>query len=64
MIAQAVAKYPNFQATATTLRTVKSATVNDWSAVVWQGGQFYASRQYPGLEILARSVAATALPRG
>ena len=54
MIEQAVAKYPNFQVTATTLRAVKSATVNDWSAVVWQGGQFYTSREYPGLEIMDR----------
>ena len=54
MIEQAVAKYPNFLATATTLRAVKSATINDWSAVVWQGGKFYASRAYPGLEIMDR----------
>ena len=54
MIEQAVARYPNFQATATTLRAVRSATVNDWSAVVWQGGKFYASRSYPGLEIMDR----------
>ncbi len=38
MIEQALARYPNFQATATTLRAVKSATINDWGAVVWHDG--------------------------
>ncbi len=54
MIEQALARYPNFQATATTLRAVKSATINDWGAVVWHAGQFYESRPYPGLEIMDR----------
>ncbi len=54
MIKEVVAEYPNFQAIATTLRVVKSATVNDWSAVLWHGGQFHASRPYEELEILDR----------
>lgn len=54
MIERAVAEFPNFQAAATTLRTVKTATVNDWGAVLWHGGEFYSSRAYPGLEILDR----------
>ena len=40
MIERAVAEYPNFRATATTLRAVKTATVNDWGALCWHGGQF------------------------
>jgi len=54
MIAAAVKEFPNFKAAATTLRAVKTATVNDWSAILWHEGKFYASRQYQGLEILDR----------
>jgi 2-dehydro-3-deoxygluconokinase len=54
MIAKAVADFPNFQATATTLRAVKTATVNDWSAIVWHDGKFHESKSYPELEILDR----------
>ena len=54
MIEQAVAEYPNFCATATTLRGVKSATVNDWSALCWYDGQFYQSTGHTNLEILDR----------
>lgn len=54
MIQQAVKTFPNFKATATTLRAVKTATVNDWSAIVWHDGGFYQSREYPELEIMDR----------
>ena len=54
MIESAVAEYPNFKATATTLRAVKTATINDWSAICWAGGNFYESNQYPELEIMDR----------
>ncbi|MFA7343405.1 MAG: sugar kinase [Terrimicrobiaceae bacterium] len=54
MIGQAVKEFPNFAVTATTLRTVKSATVNDWGAIVWHAGEFYQSRHYPALEIMDR----------
>ncbi len=54
MIEKAVAKFPNFVATATTLREVHTATVNDWSAIVWYDGNFYESRAYPKLEIMDR----------
>ncbi len=54
MIGTAVQTFPNFRATATTLRAAKTATVNDWSAIAWLDGQFYESRQYPNLEILDR----------
>ena len=54
MIEKVVKAYPNFQAVATTLRQVKTATVNDWSAIVWQGGQFYKAAQRDGLEIFDR----------
>ena len=54
MIRKVVTDYPNFLAIATTLRAVKSATVNDWSAVLWHDGEFHSSRAYEGLEIMDR----------
>lgn len=54
MIEQVIAEYPNFQATATTLRGVKSATLNDWGAMCWHQGEFYTATQRPNLEILDR----------
>ncbi len=54
MIETAVKTYPNFKATATTLRAAKTATINDWGAIAWVDGRFYESRQYPDLEILDR----------
>ncbi|MEZ0447094.1 PfkB family carbohydrate kinase [Cellulomonas sp. ICMP 17802] len=35
MIDRVAQAYPNFQVIATTLRTVHSATVNDWGAIAW-----------------------------
>ncbi len=54
MIEKAVAAYPNFKVAATTLRAVKTATVNDWGAVCWAAGKFYESKKYPALEIYDR----------
>ena len=54
MINKAAATYPNFKAVATTLRTVKTATVNDWSAICWADGEIYKAKDYNGLEILDR----------
>lgn len=54
MIDKAVAAYPNFKATATTLRGVRSATVNDWSAMCWVDGAFHQSVKREGLEIMDR----------
>jgi 2-dehydro-3-deoxygluconokinase len=54
MIQTAVKAFPNFKATATTLRAARTATVNDWAAIAWMDGKFYESRKYPGLEILDR----------
>lgn len=55
MIQRAVQAYPNFRVVATTLRRVRSATVNDWSAVGWtQSEGFVESVGWPGLEIMDR----------
>ena len=54
MIDEAAKVYPNFKVVATTLRTVKTATVNDWSALCWADGQIFKAKDYKGLEILDR----------
>jgi 2-dehydro-3-deoxygluconokinase len=54
MIDTAVKTYPNFKVVATTLRAVKTATVNDWSAMCWADGKIYKAKDYPGLEIMDR----------
>lgn len=54
MIRKVVTEFPNFKATATTLRTVKSATINDWGAICWQDGKFYEATYRPELEIMDR----------
>ena len=41
MIEVAVAQFPNFKVTGTTLRTVKTASINDWGAICCANGEFY-----------------------
>jgi 2-dehydro-3-deoxygluconokinase len=54
MISEAVKAYPNFQAVATTLRNAKTASVNDWGAILWTGGAFYEAPLRENLEIYDR----------
>ncbi len=54
MIDKVVKEYPNMKVVATTLRGVKTATVNDWSAICWAEGNIYKSIEFPGLEIYDR----------
>lgn len=54
MISKAVRDFPNFKVTATTLRAVKSASVNDWGAICWAGGKFYEAPNRRDLWILDR----------
>ena len=54
MIAEVVKMYPNFQAVATTLRNAKTASVNDWGAILWTGGEFYEAPLRENLEIYDR----------
>jgi len=54
MIAQVVRASPRLRVVATTLRGVRTATVNDWGAVCWAGGTYHEARPRPGLEILDR----------
>jgi 2-dehydro-3-deoxygluconokinase len=54
MIEQATKEFPNFQAIATTMRGVKTATVNDWAALCWKDGKLNVSIQRPEMEIFDR----------
>lgn len=54
MMNQVAQRYPNFKVIATTLREVKTATVNDWSALCWADGKICKARDYKGLEIFDR----------
>lgn len=54
MIEQAVKIYPNFKYVATTLRTVKSASSNDWGAICFNNGAYYQSIMRNDLEIFDR----------
>jgi len=54
MIQKALQAYPNFKVTATTLRAVRSATRNDWSAICWADGQFHEAPNRENMEILDR----------
>ncbi|MFC1765522.1 PfkB family carbohydrate kinase [Planctomycetota bacterium] len=54
MIQEAVAAFPNFQAVATTLRNAKTATFNDWGAVLYTDGKFHDAILRENLEILDR----------
>jgi 2-dehydro-3-deoxygluconokinase len=54
MIETAVKQYPNFKVIATTLRTVKSATINSWGAVCRAAGTFYEAAHRENLEIFDR----------
>jgi 2-dehydro-3-deoxygluconokinase len=48
------AEYTELPVVATTLRTVRSATVNDWGAIAWADGGFVEATHRTGLEILDR----------
>lgn len=54
MIERAVREFPNFKVVATTLRNAKTASVNDWSAVCYAGGELYQASTRENLEIYDR----------
>lgn len=54
MIERAIKEFPNFQVVATTLRNARTATVNDWGAVCYAGGEFYQAVTRENLEIFDR----------
>jgi 2-dehydro-3-deoxygluconokinase len=55
MITEVTKEYDKFEVVATTLRTVRSATVNDWGAVAWSRSEGFAEATHrEGVEILDR----------
>lgn len=54
MIAEVVKAFPNFQVVATTLRKAKTATLNDWGAIVYADGAFHEAPLRENLEIFDR----------
>ena len=51
MVNRVVSDHPHIQVVGTTLRGVKTALVNDWSAIMWHEGTFYDGPSFPDLEI-------------
>ena len=54
MLRRGAAEFPNWKVVATTLRTVHSATVNDWKAICFADGALAFSRGYEAMEVLDR----------
>jgi 2-dehydro-3-deoxygluconokinase len=54
MIERVIGEYPNLKAVATTLRVAKTATLNDWGAVLYYDGGFYEAPLRKDLEIYDR----------
>jgi len=54
MIQAALQEFPNFKVVGTTLRNVKSASVNDWGAILYADGAFYGATLRQDLEIYDR----------
>lgn len=53
-ITSVVKTFPNFKVVATTLRTVKTANINDWCSICWANGKFYQAPMRENLEIFDR----------
>jgi 2-dehydro-3-deoxygluconokinase len=54
MIGRAAEEFPGFKVVATTLRNAKTATINDWGAVCYSGGEFYQAMTRENLEVFDR----------
>ncbi|MFZ0626102.1 MAG: sugar kinase [Acidimicrobiia bacterium] len=54
MIGDVIARFPNLEMVATTMRNAKSAGFNDWGAILYADGMFHESRLRPDLEIFDR----------
>ena len=54
MIERAADEFPNFKVVATTLRHARTATLNDWGAVCYMGGELYQAATRENLEIFDR----------
>jgi len=54
MIAEVVKEFGNLKVVATTLRNAKTASFNDWGAIIYTSGEFYEAALRPDLEIYDR----------
>lgn len=54
MIGKAVEHFSNLAVVSVTLRRAKTATLNDWGAICYSGGEFYESQTRENLEIYDR----------
>ena len=54
MIERVTDEFKNFKVVATTLRNAKTATINDWGAVCYAGGEYYQAATRENLEIFDR----------
>jgi 2-dehydro-3-deoxygluconokinase len=54
MMGKVVEEYPNLSVVATTLRNSKTASVNDWGAICFHGGNFFQATIRKDLEIYDR----------
>lgn len=54
MISECMSTLPNLKAIATTLRGVKTAGINDWSAILYYNDKFYTATQRDDLDIYDR----------
>lgn len=54
MVDQVSKEFDNLRLVATTLRTVRTASVNDWAAVAWVDGEIISSIERPRLDIYDR----------
>ena len=54
MITEVVGAFGNFKVVATTLRNAKTATINDWGAIIYVGGRFCEATLRENLEIYDR----------
>jgi 2-dehydro-3-deoxygluconokinase len=54
MIGQVLEVFPNLRVVATTLRHARTASINDWGAICWAGGDFYSAPNREHLEIWDR----------
>lgn len=54
MILEGIKQFPNFKAVATTLRSAKTASINDWGAILYVDGRFHKAILRENLEIYDR----------
>ena len=54
MLKTCIEQYPNLKVVATTLRGIKTANINDWSAILYSDGKFYQASKRENMEIYDR----------